>query len=77
MPPVPIKLTEQLELGEGPHWDECKQILYFVDMTGFAVHTYDPATKKHTKAKVGKRDKIESRVAQYNRSFSILICIYK
>lgn len=45
-----------IELGEGPHWDADTQSLYFVDIFGKAIHKYVPATKKHTKAVIGKKD---------------------
>ncbi|KAJ8973403.1 hypothetical protein NQ317_006469 [Molorchus minor] len=48
-----IKEIETVELGEGPHWDEATQSLYFVDLFGKAIHKYVPATKKHTKAVIG------------------------
>jgi sugar lactone lactonase YvrE len=34
-------------LGEGPVWDHRAQRLYWVDIEGFAVHAYDPATRDH------------------------------
>lgn len=43
-----------VELGEGPHWDNETQSLYFVDIFGKAIHKYVPSTKKHTKAVIGK-----------------------
>lgn len=43
------------ELGEGPHWDNETQSLYFVDIFGKSIHKYVPATKKHTKATIGKK----------------------
>ncbi|XP_060518780.1 regucalcin-like [Cylas formicarius] len=42
-----------VELGEGPHWDEKSQSLYFVDILGNTIHKYHPATKKHTQANIG------------------------
>lgn len=35
-------------LGEGPFWDELEQKLYWVDIDGFKLHTYDPATEENT-----------------------------
>ncbi len=32
------------KLGEGPVWDHRQQKLYWVDIEGFALHVYDPAT---------------------------------
>lgn len=31
-------------LGEGPSWDTKQELLYWVDIEGYAVHVYDPAT---------------------------------
>jgi sugar lactone lactonase YvrE len=40
-------------LGEGPHWDHNAQVLYYVDILGYAVHKYVPATNKRTTVKIG------------------------
>jgi len=40
-------------LGEGPHWDHNAQVLYYVDIHGYSIHKYVPATKKHTTVKIG------------------------
>ncbi|XP_049855044.1 regucalcin-like [Schistocerca gregaria] len=46
MSPVTVeKITEPCKLGEGPHWDADKKVLYFVDIGGNRVHKYDPATR--------------------------------
>lgn len=47
-----IPLTRPLKLGEGPHWDADKQLLFFVDMHNSQVHSYDPVTEEHFYAKV-------------------------
>lgn len=39
-------------VGEGPHWDEDTQCLFFVDIFGNNIHKYVPITKKHTQASV-------------------------
>ncbi|XP_063241868.1 regucalcin-like [Bacillus rossius redtenbacheri] len=39
-------------LGEGPHWDEKEQVLYFVDIVKGTVNKYDPTTKRQTSVKV-------------------------
>ncbi|CAK1541935.1 unnamed protein product [Leptosia nina] len=44
---------EPVLLGEGPHWDEKRQSLFFVDINSGCVHKYVPATGERTKAKVG------------------------
>jgi sugar lactone lactonase YvrE len=41
-------------LGEGPHWDHNAQALYYVDIQGYSIHKYVPATNKHTTVKTGK-----------------------
>lgn len=45
--------TNQLDLGEGPHWDAKTRKLYFVDIFGNSIHQYDPESNKHTWARVG------------------------
>lgn len=54
MAPVIEILTERATLGEGPHWDEPTQSLYFVDIFGQTINKFVPATGLHTKAKIGK-----------------------
>lgn len=39
-------------VGEGPHWDEDTQSLFFVDIMGSKIHKYVPVTKKHSQASV-------------------------
>lgn len=50
MAPKAERIGDNLELGEGPHWDVETQSLYFVDIAGKTVNRYLPATKSHTKA---------------------------
>ncbi|XP_057318971.1 regucalcin-like isoform X2 [Microplitis mediator] len=42
--------------AEGPHWDEKKNLLYFVDVVGQKIFCYNPVTKKitHTYLKNGQ-----------------------
>lgn len=56
MTPIVERIEEigTTELGEGPHWDADTQSLYFVDIFGKSIHKYVPASKKHTKAIIGK-----------------------
>lgn len=47
-------LTHSIELGEGPHWDHEKGILYYINLYDSEVHSYEPATKEHKFIKIGK-----------------------
>ncbi|XP_023936136.2 regucalcin [Bicyclus anynana] len=49
------KITSSLELGEGPHWDQRQQALFFVDILQGYIHKYELATKRHTKTKLDGR----------------------
>ncbi|XP_049872786.1 regucalcin-like [Pectinophora gossypiella] len=49
------KITEPLVLGEGPHWDEKQQALYFVSIVEHSIHKYVPSTGTHTKTKLDGR----------------------
>ncbi|KAJ3654200.1 hypothetical protein Zmor_013404 [Zophobas morio] len=49
MAPVIEVITERVTLGEGPHWDEATQSLYYVDIFGQAIHKFVPSTNTHTK----------------------------
>lgn len=57
---IETTLTAELEyenqalLGEGPVWDHRAQRLYWVDIEGFNVHVYDPATREHGVLNVGQ-----------------------
>nr|XP_034829408.1 uncharacterized protein LOC117986645 [Maniola hyperantus] len=55
MPVTVEKITDQLLLGEGPHWDDRQQALFFVDILNCSIHKYHLATKQHTKTKLGGR----------------------
>lgn len=52
--PIVQQVTTPLSHGEGPIWNTEKQTLFFVDIEGYAVHSYQPSTKRHTSAYVGK-----------------------
>lgn len=59
MAPKVERIGENLELGEGPHWDIETQSLYFVDIPGNTVNRYVPSTKTYTKASIpGKLTKL-------------------
>lgn len=53
MAPVVEVVCDRVELGEGPHWDNTLQCLYFVDILGQAILKYIPSTNKTTKANIG------------------------
>ncbi|KPU79866.1 uncharacterized protein Dana_GF18129, isoform C [Drosophila ananassae] len=40
------------QLGEGPHWDEARQSLYFVDLESAGINRYDFKQNKIYKAKI-------------------------
>ncbi|MFC0472638.1 SMP-30/gluconolactonase/LRE family protein [Halalkalibacter kiskunsagensis] len=41
---VEVALHAKATLGEGPHWDQAKGVLYWVDILQKKLHIYDPAT---------------------------------
>ena len=51
-----VKLEKGLELvidsksvlGEGPFWDSCKKVLYWVDGIGCKIHKYNPKTNNNS-----------------------------
>lgn len=53
---VQVKMisNKKLGCGEGPHWDEKTQSLYFVDIPGCTINKYDSKTGLHTQAKICK-----------------------
>lgn len=44
MKKVEVALPVRAKLGECPRWDEVNQLLYWVDIDGFQLHRYNPAT---------------------------------
>lgn len=40
-----LVLDAKAILGEGPSWDETRNVLYWVDILGMEVHIYDPITQ--------------------------------
>ena len=42
-------------LGEGALWESESELLYFVDIDGQAVHSYDPESGKHHYKKTGNK----------------------
>ena len=45
-------------VGEGPHWEESKQRLLYVDIHVGDLHVYDPATEQDTKMHFGRKLRI-------------------
>lgn len=52
--PVLTQITEPVEHAEGPHWDPERQVLYFVDIAGRAIHRYKPQDNQHTSLTLSK-----------------------
>ncbi|XP_068633802.1 regucalcin-like [Battus philenor] len=50
MAPQVSAVTDPVLLGEGPHWDDKEQVLYFVSIFDRSIHRYDPASKQHTRS---------------------------
>lgn len=46
--------TQQCVLGEGPHWDEKTQNLFFIDIYGGTVNRYSMTENKNYSATIGK-----------------------
>jgi gluconolactonase len=68
MPAKVEKITESVELGEGPHWDVATQSLYFVDIFGKAIYKYNPSAERLTKAVIGE--------CQFNKQhFKDQVCV--
>ncbi|XP_028135460.1 regucalcin-like isoform X1 [Diabrotica virgifera virgifera] len=75
------KLVEGFKVAEGPHWDDKKQCLYFVDIIESSICKYVPSTKKLTKAKIGDynvsliipvKDKINKFVVSLNNFVAVV-----
>lgn len=50
-----LLVDARAELGEGALWDARERVLYWVDITGEAVHVFDPASGKNTSHPVGQK----------------------
>lgn len=77
MAPVVEKILDGLLLGEGPHWDDKNQCLYFLDMTRSTIHKYVPSTKKHTQVTVGKCHLLYKECYKSNAYFKKLSIVLK
>lgn len=72
--------VEPTSLGEGPHWDDETQSLYYVDIIKQTINKYVPSTKKHTKAHIGKnvsiiipvKGKTDQFVITYGREVALI-----
>nr|CAD7421344.1 unnamed protein product [Timema poppensis] len=49
------QVTRPLEHSEGPHWDEEKGVLFFVDIHQKLVNRLDPVTGEYTFIQLGNR----------------------
>lgn len=50
MTDVEVVVDAKCEVGEGPVWHAEERVLYWVDVNGFRIHRFDPASKDHTVA---------------------------
>ena len=50
---IELEFNAQAKLGEGPCWDARKQLLHWVDIERFELHTYNPVTKSDRVINVG------------------------
>lgn len=48
------QLTEPRRHGEGPHWDNVDQVLYYVDISSRVLYRYDPANNSEKSISFGK-----------------------
>jgi len=53
--PVKLILDSQAKLGEGPIWHPDEKKLFWVDIEGFALHIFDPATQEDKVFEMGQR----------------------
>ena len=44
-----VVIRTGIQLGESPVWSAVDNLLYFVDIDGKAVHSYDPSNGHHVK----------------------------
>ena len=44
-----LVLDVGIKLGESPMWSAVDKLLYFVDIDGKAIHSYDPSSGQHVK----------------------------
>jgi sugar lactone lactonase YvrE len=51
---VELVVDSHDQLGEGPIWDAQGNILYWVDIMGQKVQSFDPATSRHTQLNIGQ-----------------------
>lgn len=53
MSPKVEPIAEPITLGEGPFWNAQQQTLYYVDIIGASVHSYNAVTKEHHSVNFG------------------------
>ncbi len=49
-----LEYDAKAQLGEGPCWDAARNLLHWVDIERFELHTYNPATKTERVINVGQ-----------------------
>lgn len=53
-PQVELLIDSHSLVGEGPIWDDERQVLYWVDIMGYLLHLYDPVKRENAAIDVGQ-----------------------
>ncbi|KAE9527844.1 hypothetical protein AGLY_012668 [Aphis glycines] len=67
------RVSPPLELGEGPHWHQCTQSLYFVDLHKKKINKYHPETSCYTTATIDCCDPLTFIIPVDNQSNTFLV----
>ncbi len=54
-PTIDCVVAADVQLGESPVWDEDRQVLWWVDINGRAIHRYDPVADSDTATPVHRK----------------------
>ena len=50
-----LVLDSRAKLGEGPIWDDQRQLLYWVDILGNSLHAFDPSSGENQSYDIGQQ----------------------